>query len=195
MYTNPTNIMRAMTGLLELNMDTIECIIQKYEDQKTLHMFEGLRDTLPVSSFPSMEVEPTSTSNEWATLRSQRPKHSFNCTLTFKVSKIELGVEYVTTVTNTIVEILTSPENLQLKVPNEQKWEPNMGLVDTYIMDSFIDSVTWKSNKEGSIRVAEFEWTATIHEPFPDSKFNAAKNVNGELEHPTLMRPIERVPE
>lgn len=64
---------------------------------------------------------------------------------------------------------MTNPTNLQLKVVNEQKYDADVGLIDTYIQDSLIDNVTLNANQSGTIRVVQFDWFAIIHEPFPES--------------------------
>jgi hypothetical protein len=94
-------------------------------------------------------------------------------------------VEYICTLATTIVEIMTSPENLQMPVNNETKWDPTGGLVQTYILDSLVDNANYSAAKEGMIRKAEFSWFAVIHEPYPDSKWRL-----GGATTPTVIRPL-----
>jgi len=145
---------------------------------------KGMRPTLPLDAFPSLEIEPTSGSNQWATTRSQRPRYSLQMTLTTRTDNIKLHVEYITTIATRLVEILTSPENLQLKILNETKWTTYRGLVDTYFLDSLVENITYNSMFEGTIRTCEFDWFSTVHETYPDSKWRV-----GDSSNPTVLRP------
>ena len=107
-----------------------------------------------------------------------------NFVLTTRTDNINLHVEYITTIATRLSEILTSPENLQLQVLNETKWNFNQGLVDTYILDSLVDSISYSDFFEGTIRTASFSWFAMIHETFPESKWQV-----GQPDTPTVLRP------
>jgi hypothetical protein len=157
--------------VLEANADSINATIHEYEPGKNLVALEGMRKTLPLDAFPALEIEPTSASNEWATTRAQRPRYNFNCTLTVVNNNEQFGVEYISAVTTAIVEVLTDPQNLQLRIMNETRWDPNLGIASTYLLDSLVENVTYNANKDGTIRTAEFDLFALIHEPFPDSHF------------------------
>ena len=160
-------------------------VIRRYKEQKSLTVIQGLRNTLPVSAYPSLEIEPTGGSNQWATTRAQRPRYQFKCVFTVMNDNESKSVEYIGTVVTRIVEIMTSPENLQLQVLNETKWDANGGMSATYILDSLVEDVTYDAVKEGSLRTAEFTWFALIHEPYPDSKFAI-----GVDNTPTVLRPV-----
>jgi len=183
--------------MLESNADSINRVIQVYEPGKGLTVLEGMRRTLPVDAFPCFEIEPTTGANEWAVTRAQRPRYSFQCTLTVRNDNESFGVEYITTIVSILTELMTDPQNLQMRVLNESKWDPNSGLVATYIMDSFVESVTYNANKEGTVRTAEFDWFALIHEPFPDSKFaygGGEVDISGSLTQPVIVRPFVPIP-
>jgi len=184
MYTNSSNIIKTLIALLDLNALEINRIIREYEPKKQLTVYEGMRKTLPADSFPSLEIEPTGQSNEWATTRAQRPRYSFTCTLTILNSNENLSVEYINSVASRIVEIMTDPSNLQRRVENETKWDPLGGLTDTYIIDSLVEDVTNSATKDGTIRTVEFSWFALIHEPFPESKWQV-----GSATAPAILRP------
>jgi hypothetical protein len=184
MYTNVSNIIKTLVQMLNENRDAIEYVIREYEPERTLTVFEGMRKTLPRDAFPSFEVEPTSGSNNWATTRAQRPRYNFQCTLTVINDNEKYGVEYIATIVNVLVELMTDPTNLQMRVLNESRWDPNGGLVDTYILDSLVEDVTYNASKDGTIRTAEFGWFALIHEPFPESKWEI-----GDDTMPTIIRP------
>lgn len=149
----------------------IEQIIRIYEPEKTLNIFEGIRNTLPASAFPSLEIEATNCANQWATTRSQRPRFQFQFTLTVINSNDEMGSEYVCSLATVIGAILTDPTSLHLQIENEVKFDPNDGLVVSFIIDSFTDDITYNASKDGSIRVAEFSHWVQVHEPFADSKW------------------------
>jgi len=170
--------------LLERNSVQINRTIWEYLDNRNLLVLEGMRNTLPADAYPVLEIEPTTAANQWATTRAQRPRYQFNCTLTVLNDNEEFGVEYIATVATTIVEIMTSPENLQLKVVNESRWSPTSGLSDTYILDSLVEDVTYNAVKAGSVRTAEFSWFALIHEPFPEMKFAIGLSTT-----PSILRP------
>lgn len=149
-------------------------------------VLKGERSVLPRNSFPALEIEPTSGSNQWGTTRAQRPEYSFNCILTTSTNVEKLHVEYITTVATRIIEIMTSPENLQLRILNETKWSLSHGLVETRILDCLVRDVTYSSTKEGTIRMCEWGWNVTVHEPYPSSKWI---NLGSDGSNPTLLRP------
>jgi hypothetical protein len=90
----------------------------------------------------------------------------------------------MTAIATVIVTIMTDPQNLQLPVIGESRWDATGGLYPTRILDSLVEDVTYNSEKEGSIRRCEFSWFALIHEPYPDIKFRL-----GESSSPTVLRP------
>lgn len=184
MYTNPHSICLTLLALLERNSVQINQVIRVYLPSKSLTVFEGTRALLPADAYPSLELEPTNASNSWATTRSQRPRYSFNCTLSTLCDNEKFAVEYMTTIATTLVAIMTDPQNLQLPVVGETIWSPVGGIYPTTILDSLVEDVTYNSEKEGSIRRCEFSWFAMIHEPYPDIKFKL-----GESSAPTVLRP------
>lgn len=185
MYTNISNIIDTVIDLLEANNQQINAVVQTYNSKKSLNIFKGMRNTLPASAYPSLEIEPTTASNQWATVRAQRPRYQLNFTLTTLTDNEKMHVEYISTLTKVIVAILTSPQNLQMTVVNESRWDPVGGLVATVITDSLVEDVTYNAANEGTIRTAEFGWFALIHEPYPQYKFEI-----GESDQPTVLAPI-----
>ena len=184
MYTNPSNLVKTLVCLLERNNQQINKVVRLYQAQKSLLVLEGMRATLPVDAYPSFEIEPSPVTNEWAATRAQRPRFTFTCTLTIKVDNPKYGVEYIGTLATILSEIMTSPENLQLRVLNESHWDSEGGLVDTYILDSLVDGITYDATRDGTVRTAEFSWFALIHEPYPESKW-----VIGDYTTPSMVRP------
>lgn len=177
--------MKTLTGLLNSNAEQINKTVRSYQSQRSLTVLEGMRKVLGVDAYPVLEVEPQTANNVWATTRAQRPRFEFECTLTVKVDKEQYGAEYITTLASALTEIMTSPENLQLMVVGETKWDPVAGLVQTYILDSLVESVQYSAVKAGSTRVAKFTWFALIHEPYPDVKFRIGSDTS-----PTVIRPM-----
>lgn len=185
MYTNPHNITLSLINLLQMNAEQINAVVRVYQGNRKLNVFEGMRKVLPVDAYPSFEIESQNAANSWATTRAQRPRYTFQCTLTVRVDNEKYGHEYICTMATALGELMTSPENLQLRIPGETKWTPDGGLVETFVLDSLVDDATYSSAKEGSIRKAQFNWFAMVHEPYPGSKFRV-----GGSETPTVIRPI-----
>jgi len=184
MYTNVSNLINTVINLLERNSVYINTCVQQYQPSRNLCVFKGMRNTLPVDAYPSLEIEPTSATNQWATVRAQRPRYNLQFTLTTRTDNEKLHVEYISTIANVLVSILTSPENLQLPIVNETRWDPIGGLVQNVITDSLVEDVTYNAVHEGTIRTAEFSWFALVHEPYPQYKFEI-----GETDQPTILRP------
>lgn len=186
MYTNPSNISTTLVNLLDRNADKINSVVMAYQGSKRkLMVLQGTRNVVLADAYPIFVIEPGQVSGQWATTRSRRPRYSFRCTLSVKVDNERYGVEYVCTLGSVVAEIMTSPENLQLPVYNEAKWDLNDGLLQTHFLDSEVDDANFSSSKSGSIRQAEFGWTVTIHEPYPESKWK----INGSSA-PTVIRPV-----
>jgi hypothetical protein len=185
MYTNVSNIIDTVIALLERNSLQINSVVQYFQPSRCLSVYKGMRNTLPVDAYPSLELEPTSAANQWATTRAQRPRYSLQCTLTTRTDNEKLHVSYIGTLAQVLVAIMTSPENLQLTILNETRWDPNGGLVSNVITDSLVEDVTYNAVHEGTIRTAEFSWFALVHEPYPDFKFQM-----GESDQPTVLRPV-----
>jgi len=185
MYTNPSNIIKTLVSLLERNSQQINRVIRAYQSKQSLAVFEGMRSTLPADVYPSFEVEPGPAANRWATTRAQRPRFTFVCTLTVLNENEKFSVEYIATVATAIASVMTSPENLQLPILNETKWNPGGGLTQTYMLDSLVDDVSYGATRAGTIRTAEFSWFVEVHEPYSDAKWRV-----GGFETPSILKPI-----
>lgn len=184
MFTNPSNIVKTLVALLDRNAEQINRVVRSYQSNRKLLVLEGMRKVLPVDAYPSLEIEAQTSSNTWATTRAQRPRYDFECTLTARNDNERFSHEYITTLATALTEIMTSPENLQMRVVGETKWDPMAGLVESFILDSLVDSVTYSAAKSGSMRIAKFNWFAVIHEPFPDVKWRIDTGNT-----PTIIRP------
>ena len=179
-------MIQTVISLLNRNEQQINRVVREFQGSRRLTVLEGMRQTLPIKAYPSFEIEPGTGANQWATTRAQRPRYTFTCTLTVSNSKEKYGVEYITTLATILGEIMTSPQNLQLLVQNETRWDSSMGLVDTYILDSLVEDISYGASRDGTMRVAEFSWFALIHEPFPESMWQI-----GDTNSPSIVRPIE----
>ena len=60
MYISPINIIKGLHGVIEANRENIDRVIRHYRSSDTLHIFDGLRKTLPMSAYPSLEFDPVS---------------------------------------------------------------------------------------------------------------------------------------
>lgn len=189
MYTNPSNIISTVIRILQVNKPRIDAIIKTYEDRE-LVILQGMRNTLPIDAYPCLEIEPTSASNEWATTRAQRPRYECEMTLTVANSNEDYGVEYISTLATAIMEVLCDPQNLQMRIINEVRWDSNQGLCPTYLLDSLVENATYNASKDGTIRTCEFSWFGLIHEPFPDSHFWI---FHANFEEPVETRPMDLV--
>lgn len=189
MYTNPHNLILTLIGLLNRNSQQINQVIRAYQGSRQLMVLEGMRKVVPADAYPVLEIEPGDVPNQWATTRAQRPRYQFRCTLTAKIDKEEFGVEYICTLGTMIAQIMCSPENLQLPVVNESKWDFTGGLCQTYILDSMVDTANYSAAKEGTIRKAEFNWFAVIHEPFPESKWQVNSSSTPTVLLPRIITP------
>ena len=189
MYSNPSNIVKTLIRCLDRNADQINAVIKFYEPDRQLNVFEGMRKTLPRDSYPSLEIEPVGAANEWWTTRAQRPRYTFQGTLTVLNDNVNLGVEYISTIMNVLSELITDPTNLQLSIENETRWddtqEDGYAVMPSRILDSLIDNVTYNATQDGTIRVCQFDWFALVHEPFPMWKWDHEKQSD-----PTIIRPM-----
>jgi hypothetical protein len=183
MYVNPSNIIDTLIDLLQRNQDQINKVVRVYQGGRSLTILKGIRQTLPTGMYPCLEIEPNSASNRWATTRGQRPRYAFTLTLTVSNAKEEFGVEYITTLATVISSIVTSPNNLQMRVLKESVWSASAGLNNAVILDSLIEDATYNASRDGTIRTAEMSWFAEIHEPYPEGLWR-----NGNANQPTILR-------
>lgn len=170
MYINPYNIEKGLQGLLEANADKIQNIIKAFYGEKTkksLHIFKSVMPTLPQEQFPSLEMEPTSIDNEWITTEAEYNTYTIRFMLTVNFEKNELATNLLTTLTRTIVEIFTYPNNRCFKIPNEKIWNPvGKEYVDAWVQYGDISGLQFDSVKGGTVRVAQWTWTGKVLEGY-----------------------------
>lgn len=186
MRTNISNIIDALIALIERNRQKIDLVIAEYEPDRQLNVFKGMRKTLPRSAYPSFEIEPVDGSTSWNTVETQKPEYSVECILTTTTDNQDMSVEYHGTVTRILLEIMNSPQNMLLKIPNEQNYLPNSGYCETRISNAIVSSVSYNATKDGTFRVARWTWTCDIMEGKLPSAMNNAMNevVTEILQHP-----------
>ena len=168
MYISPINIIKGLHGILDANKNKIDRVIKYYRTTDELHIFDGLRKTLPLSAYPSLELQPASASIQWTHTSAQTGEYSIQCYLTVRNSNEELAAEYVSQVTRVILEILNYPDNMSFQIPNE--YYPNENdpenPIPIHIQFGNIPSVTYRSTIDGSITVAQFTWSGRVLEYF-----------------------------
>lgn len=168
MYISPINIIKGLHGVLEANKNKIDRVIKYYRTTDQLHIFDGLRKTLPLSAYPSLQLQPASASVQWTHTSAQTGQYSIDCYLTLRNSNEEYATQYVSEVTRVILEILNYPDNMSFIIPNE--YYPNEENPDKpfpiHIQFGNVQSVTYRSTIDGSITVAQFTWSGRVLEYF-----------------------------
>lgn len=168
--------------MIKANQNEINSLIKIYRKADSLHLFKGMRKTLPESSFPSLEMEPTSGSMEWVTTSAMNSEYSVDCTLTVNcANKNEIGVEYICELTRKIVQIFNYPQNMSWIIPNEYADKNKTPIMCQY---SDIRNVEFSSSKELALRVSTFQIVCRVIEPFlhPENLLGPAK-VNWKKDH------------
>jgi hypothetical protein len=54
MYISPINIIKGLHLILDANKEQIDRVIKYYRSTDELHIFDGLRKTLPLSAYPCL---------------------------------------------------------------------------------------------------------------------------------------------
>ena len=182
MITSPSNIIEGLILILKENIDEINSLIQVYRKMDTLHLFKGMRKTLPLTSFPSLEMEPSSGSMEWTHLSAMTGEYSIDCTLTVNCgTSNELGAEYISELTRKIIQIFNYPTNMSWVIPNEYQDKNKTPVLCQY---SDIRSVEFGAAKDFVIRVARWQINCRVLESFPHpGKLLGPEKVNWKEDH------------
>lgn len=168
MYISPINIIKGLHNILDANKQQINKVIKYYRNTDELHVFDGLRKTLPLSAYPCLELDPASASTEWTTTSAQTAEYTIECYLTIRNSNEELAAEYVSEVTRIILKVLNYPDNMSFIIPNEyypNKKDPD-NPIPIHIQFGNISNVTYRSTIDGSITVAQFSWSGRVLQYF-----------------------------
>ena len=171
MYISPINIIKGLHAIIDVNMENIDRVIKHYRTTDCLHVFDGLRKTLPLSAYPSLEFEPVSASTEWTHTSAQTGEYSIDCYLTVRNSNEEYSAEYISEVTRSILKIFNYPDNMCFPIPNEfyEDEDEETGEIREYpiiIQFGNIASVNYRSTTDGALTVAQFTWSGRVLEGF-----------------------------
>ena len=154
--------------MVEVNKPYINALISQYEPSREIHVYKGMRKTLPRDAFPSLEIEPVSGSTSWLTTETQGASYTVTMTLTILTDRDDMSAEYIGNLTRLFTEIFNNPANMALPIPYEkgysvstQNWTSNI------VQFGMVESVAYNSNKEGTIRVSQWDWTGQVRESFP----------------------------
>lgn len=167
MIVSPSHIIDGLILIVKANIANINSVVRAYDKKGSLHLFKGIAKTLPLESFPSLEMEPVSGSMDWVTTSAESGEYSIDCVLTVNAGSYgnERGVEYISDLTRKIVQVFNFPPNMSWVIPNE--WLDSEKKYPIYCQYSDIRSVDYLSTKDFSIRVARWQISCKTVEPFP----------------------------
>lgn len=167
MIVSPSNIIEGLIAILKANAEGIDELIRHYSSKSRLHLFKGIRKTLPLTMMPSLELEQTSGSMDWVTTSAMTGEYTIDCVLTaWCGNNVEIGAEYMAELTRRVVQVYNYPPNMTWAVPNE--WLDREKTVPLHCVYSAITNVDYGSAKEFSIRVARWQMSCRTLEPFPE---------------------------
>lgn len=176
MQANISNIIDGLILKIKQNADSINQIIHRYQDNKQLQIFKGLRDNLGASSYPCLQLQPSSGNHQWSTTDSQNSQYSVDMYLTVSTTALQISVQYIGSVVQSIVQIFNMPYNMHFIIPNQIAYNPiTKKYTPMAIHFGNISSVTYASNKVGSLRVAQFTWTGNVKQAYPRQYWNFKK--------------------
>ena len=168
MFTNVYNIMKGLQALINENRPSIDGVVDVYEPGKKLHLFLGMRKSIPADALPSLELEPSDASNEYVTTETQESVYSIDMMLTVSSTDDERCVDYICTLAREFLHLFNNPGCRTLVVPFETSWNAvDKCTGPTVIQFGSIDNVSYNSVKDGSLRVARWTWSGRILESYP----------------------------
>lgn len=168
MYISPINIIKGLHLILQANKDEINRVIKYYRSNDELHIFDGLRKTLPLSAYPCIQFDPSSASTQWTTTSAQTGEYTIECYLTVRNSNEEYGAEYISEVTRCILMMFNYPDNMSFPIPNEfypNEEDPSKP-IPIHIQFGNVSNVTYRSTVDGAVTVAQFTWSGRVLEYF-----------------------------
>lgn len=180
MIVSPSNLINGLMNIIELNRVNIDRVFDYYKTGDKLSVFKGMRKSLPLAAFPSLELEPSSGNQEWLTTSMKVGEYTIQFTLTVTCDNDELGAEYISEAARAVAQVFTIPENLCWEIPNER-----YGLTaGTELMVQFgsIGGITYNSTKDGTLRVAQWDWTGKVYEPYLFSAAVGPKTMDTKLD-------------
>ena len=183
MRINPYAVLEYAIKLISDNERQLKALIEDFDSEGSLHLFPGIRPTIPVRLMPCFEIETDNLSTVWGTTRGQRHTLSFNCVITVMSPKIEFREEYLTSVTAAVTGMLKNPANLQFPIPCKDVMTGEEFPLMAY--DSFVDNTSYSSQKEGTVGVSRFNWVVSVHETIEDSYFDNRNRSGIEPDRPS----------
>lgn len=168
MITDPSNIIKGLQLIVKANIANVNKVIRQYNKNGELHMFSGIRPTLALDQFPSLEFEVTNGTMDWLTTSAQWSEYSIDCVLTIDCgSCIDSGMEYITALTKALMTIYNWPVNMTWPIPNEtQSGDSSLPLYCEY---SSVNHVDYMATKGYAIRVARWNIPCRVVERFPEN--------------------------
>ena len=166
MYISPINIIHGLMQIIETNREQIDALLGYYREGDTLHVYQGLRKTLPLSGYPSLQFQPANASTEWSHTSAQTGEYNIDCYLTLRNDNEQLAAEYTSEVSRMIVKLFNWPDNMAFPIPNE--FLPDGRQI--YVQFGNVNNITYRSNRDKTLTVTQFTWTGRVLELF---KFEA----------------------
>ncbi len=170
MYISPHNIILGLMRIVEVNKPEIDRVVKHYRETDELHVFEGLRKTLPLAAYPSLELDPSSASTEWTMTTAQTGEYTVDCYLTVKNVAEDFAAEYISEVTRAVVMVFNYPDNMCFRIPNEYYWADNPSgdrrKFPIWLQFGNISNVTYRSSRDGAVHMAQFSWSGRVLEYF-----------------------------
>lgn len=171
MYINPYNIINGIEKIILANKETINQVVKDFQgsNQKSfLRVYKGMRPTLNQADFPSLEIEVDSLNGKWEGTEFEYNDYSLIFTLTINTQNIPKALNFISTLTRKVVEVLTFPNNRCFPIPDEVVWNPSKNDYEqAWVQYGSIDSVKYSATNDGTIRVAQWTWTGKVIEGYP----------------------------
>ncbi|MCK9154625.1 MAG: hypothetical protein M0P12_00775 [Paludibacteraceae bacterium] len=180
MEIDPNIVIDRYILVMKANSVLLNSVISEFESRE-LSVLKGIRVTLPVSSFPSLEIESVNSESSWYATRVQRHMQNFRCVLTVLAPSVEDRESYQNRLTSAVTSIFKNPQNLQFPIPCVE----GQYRYSAFVYDSFISSVQYSSTRDGFYGVSEWLWTVNIHEAIPDILFSCVPS-----QIPNILKPI-----
>lgn len=166
MITSPSKVVDGLLLIVKANIAHVNQAIRRHCAEGELHLFKGVRKTLPLSSFPSLEIEAGSCSMEWTHTSAMTSEFNVDFVLTLNCgSDIDGGLEYVYDVVNTMMGVFNFPPNMSWRVPDSYADEEKT--IPLYCQYSDVKSVEYLSTKDYGLRVARWSIACRVLEPIP----------------------------
>ncbi|MBP5458704.1 MAG: hypothetical protein J6Y62_00805 [Clostridia bacterium] len=181
MTTDACNIIEGLQQIIKANITGINQVVRKYVKDGELHMFTGIRPTLALDQYPSLEFEATTGTMEWLTTSAQWCEYTIDCVLTVNCgSCMEQGMNYIVALAKAITTVYNWPVNMTWTVPHENQYsgDESDSFVPVKCEYSSIDRVDYMAVKGYAVRVARWSIPCRVVEPFPEPVGMGPQRVN-----------------